>query len=145
MAGFTRELTDAFELDAERDIRNVHGAPGWFELLTPDPPAATAFAAAVFGWGSQSMPIAGADYTVVNVRGHSVGGIRAPMPGEAPEPAWSTCVTVEDADETARRVEEAGGTVLIPPTELPDVGRMIGFEHPAAGRMFAFEYLRPFS
>jgi len=74
----------------------------------------------VFGWGSQSMPIAGADYTVVDVRGHSVGGIRAPMPGEGP--AWSTYVRVEDADETARRVDE----------------------HPAAGRMLAFEYLRPF-
>jgi uncharacterized protein len=145
MAGFTRELTEGFELDAERDIRNVHGAPGWMELTTPDPAAAREFVEAVFGWGSQSMPIAGAEYTVVDGRGHGVGGIRAPMPGEAPGPAWSTYVTVEDADETARRAEGAGGSILVPPTDLPGVGRMVGFEHPAAGRMLAFEYLRSFA
>jgi uncharacterized protein len=144
MAGFTRELTEGFELDAGRDIRNVHGAPGWIELTTPDPGAAREFVEAVFGWTFQTMPIAGAEYTVVEVRGHGVGGIRAPQPGEGAGPAWSTYITVEDADETARRVEEAGGSILVPPTDLPDVGRMVGFEHPAAGRMLAFEYLRPF-
>jgi len=144
MAGFTRELTEGFELDSERDIRNVHGAPGWMELTTPDPAAAREFVEAVFGWGFQTMPIGGAEYTVVEVRGHGVGGIRSPQPGEGPGPAWSTYVTVEDADEAARRVERAGGSILVPPTDLPDVGRMLMFEHPAAGRMLAFEHLRPF-
>jgi predicted enzyme related to lactoylglutathione lyase len=144
MATFAREPAERFELDPAHDIRNVHGAPGWIELSTPDPAGARDFVEAVFGWGFQTMQIGGADYTVVEVRGHGVGGIRAPQPGEGPGPAWSTYVTVADADDTARRVEEAGGTVLVPPTELPDVGRLVAFEHPAAGRMLAFEYLRPF-
>ena len=145
MATFTRELTESFELDPARDIRNVHGAPGWIELSTPDPAGAREFVEAVFGWTTQTMPVAGADYNVVEAGGHSVGGIREPQPGEGRDPQWGTYVTVEDVDETAGRVEGAGGTVVVPPTELPDVGRLVGFEHPAAGRMLAFEYLQPFS
>lgn len=145
MATFTRDLTDGFELRAEHDIRNAHGAPGWFELTTTDPEGARAFAGAVFGWSFQDMPIGDADYAVVEVAGHGVGGIRAPQPGDGDAAAWSTYVTVEDADETARRAEAAGGTVLVPPTELPGIGRMVAVAHPAAGRMLAFEYVRPFS
>ena len=123
----------------------MHGAPGWFELSTPDPAAARGFVEAAFGWSPQTMPVGGADYTVVEAGGHGVGGIRAPQPGEGTAPQWGTYVTVEDVDETARRVEEAGGTVVVPPTDLREVGRLAGFEHPATGRMLVFEYLRPFS
>jgi hypothetical protein len=144
MAGFTKDLTESFELDPAHDIRNVHGAPGWTELSTPDPAAAREFLEAVFGWSFQSMDLGGGEYLVIQTSGHGVGGIRSPQPGEGPGAAWSTYISVEDVEETVRLAEQAGGNVLVPPTDLPEVGRMAGFEHPAAGRLLAFEYLRPF-
>jgi uncharacterized protein len=146
MATFTKDLTSSFELDPAHDIRNVHGAPGWTELSTPDPEAAQSFLAAVFGWTFENMPMEGGDYAVASVHDHGVGGVRAPRPGEdAGAPHWHTYVAVEDADELARRVEAAGGSLLMDPLDMPGVGRMVAFQHPAAGQLLALEYLQPFA
>ena len=146
MATFTRDLSSTFELDAAHDIRNVHGAPGWTELSTPDPEAAQEFLSAVLGWTFANMPMEGGDYAVAAIQNHGVGGVRAPQPGEdATTPVWHTYIAVEDADELVRRVESAGGAVLGEPIDMPEVGRLVVFEHPAAGRLLALEYLQPFS
>jgi uncharacterized protein len=144
MATFTRDLTSSFELDPAHDIRNVHGAPGWTELSTPDPEAAQAFLSAVFGWTFRNMPMEGGDYAVGSVHDHGVGGVRAPQPGEDATPRWSTYIAVEDAGELVSRIEEAGGKLLMEPFDMPEVGRFVAFEHPAAGQLVALEYLRPF-
>ena len=145
MATFTRELTSSFELDPKHDIRNLHGAPGWTELSTPDPEAAQSFLSAVFGWTFENMPMDGGGYAVAAVHDHGVGGVRAPQQGEDGAPRWSTYVAVEDAGELARRVEAAGGTLLGEPLDMPGVGRLAALEHPAAGTLLALEYLQPFS
>lgn len=145
MATFTRELTSSFEFDAKHDIRNLHGAPGWTELSTPDPEAAQEFLSAVFGWTFSNMPMEGGDYAVAAVHDHGVGGVRAPQPDEDSAPTWRTYIAVEDAGELVRRVEEAGGSLLMEPFDMPEVGRFVAFQHPAAGQLLALEYLRPFS
>ena len=45
-------------------------------------------------------------------------------PGEPPVAKWNTYVWVEDADETAARARDAGGTVVAEPFEVPGAGRM---------------------
>jgi predicted enzyme related to lactoylglutathione lyase len=105
---FTADLTTAFQLDPARDIRNVHGAPGWFELVTPDPGKAAEYLGQLFGWGFRAIQVAGADYQVILVRGHEVGGVRRPMPGEPTDPRWDTYVTVADVDQLADQAAAAG-------------------------------------
>jgi predicted enzyme related to lactoylglutathione lyase len=145
VATFTRDLSSSFELEPAHDIRNIHGAPGWTELSTTDPEAAQAFLSAVFGWTFENMPMQGGDYAVGSVQGHGVGGIRAPQPGEDAAPTWRTYVAVEDAGELVRRIEKAGGSLLMEPFDMPEVGRFVAFQHPAAGQLLALEYLQPFS
>jgi uncharacterized protein len=145
MATFTRDLTSSFEFDAKHDIRNLHGAPGWTELSTPDVSAAQEFLSAVFGWTFSNMPMEGGDYAIAAVQDHGVGGVRAPQPGEDAAPRWSTYVAVEDAGSLVRRVEDAGGTLLGEPFDMPGVGRLVAFQHPAAGTLLALEYLQPFA
>ena len=145
MATFTREISSSFELDSAHDIRNVHGAPGWTELSTPDPETAQEFLSSVFGWTFSNMPMEGGDYAVAAVHDHGVGGVRAPAPGEDATPTWRTYVAVESADELVRRVEEAGGSLLMEPLDVPGVGRLVAFQHPAAGQLLALEYLQPFA
>lgn len=51
--------------------------------------------------------------------------------GDAPPFAtWNTDVCVESADETARRVREAGGQVFVEPFDVIESGRMAVFADP---------------
>lgn len=142
---FTGRLSKGFALKTEHDIRNVHGAPGWHELSTPNPAGAAAFLKSVFGWTFETIPMGGGEYTVIRVNGHEVGGIRHPAPGQAATPQWGTYITVEDVAKTAEKAKKAGGSVVIPPTELPGAGKLAGIAHPDGGMVLVFEYNRPFA
>jgi len=140
----TAKLTRDFHLDPTRDIRNVHGAPGWFELSTDDPETAVRFVEQAYGWEVEKTKVGNGDYWVARVCGHEVGGIRAPLPGATGEPTWITYVTAESVDAVADKARSVGGTVVVPPTDVPGAGRFTAVDHPAAGRTFAFEYPHPF-
>jgi hypothetical protein len=40
---------------------------------------------------------------------------------------------VQDADEAARRTEELGGAVLLPPVDVPEMGRAAVLRDPQGG------------
>lgn len=141
----TTTIETSFELKPEHDIRNLEGAPGWHELTTPDPQAAAEYLGDLYGWTFQLIDIGGAEYRVIQLDGHEIGGIKAPMPGETDAPRWDTYVTVDDVDATAAKAERLGGTVLVPPMQLGDAGRLTVVVHPAAGKLSAFEYPHPFT
>ena len=99
------------------------GTPCWIDLATPDVPAAVAFYSGLFGWvGNESPPEAGG-YVICNLGDEPVAGI-GPFMGDAQPSAWSTYFAVDDLDDTAARVEKAGGQVLMPPMDVMDAGRM---------------------
>jgi predicted enzyme related to lactoylglutathione lyase len=57
-------------------------------------------------------------YLVISTAdGHSNGGIRAPMPPEAP-PFWLVYFATDDIEATAGRVSELGGNILAPPMDI---------------------------
>lgn len=134
-----------FVLEPERDIRNVPGAPGFFELRTPRPEQAAQFLGALFGWQFAAIQIAGAPYLEITLLGHGIGGVRQPAPGEPASPHTVTYVTIEDATATAARAIAVGGAVVAPPMPLGEEGRLTVVSHPDTGQIFAFEYNRPFS
>jgi predicted enzyme related to lactoylglutathione lyase len=75
-------------------------------------------------------------YLVARLRGADVAAIGS-QPEEAPaRSAWNTYVWVENADDTAAKVKEAGGSVLMEPFDIFDAGRMGMFTDPA-GASFA--------
>jgi predicted enzyme related to lactoylglutathione lyase len=63
------------------------------------------------------------------LRGKPVAGVM-PLMQEGQPPAWSTYVSVEDAEATAAKVREAGGTVLAEPMDVMDLGKMAIFADP---------------
>jgi uncharacterized protein len=101
----------------------------WYELITPDPDAAIDFYGKVIGWNAADFPKAtpdGSRYTVVSAAERGVGGILklTDAMGEAGmKPIWVGYVGVADADEAARRIAAAGGSIRMEPTDIPDVGR----------------------
>jgi hypothetical protein len=53
--------------------------------------------------------------------------------GDAPQ--WSVTFSVANTDETVAKAQELGGTMLLEPTDLPDIGRVAVLQDPA-GAMF---------
>jgi predicted enzyme related to lactoylglutathione lyase len=77
--------------------RYLPGVPCWIELGAPDPEAAAAFYAALFGWT--------VEHGVARLEGRAVAGL-----GQGP-PGWTTYVRVDDPGAAAARAEAAGGRI----------------------------------
>ena len=66
-------------------------------------------------------------YYIARLRGLDVGGISGLPEGASPSADWNTYVWVTDADETAAKVRDAGGTVIMEPGDIGDSGRTAVF------------------
>ncbi len=98
------------------------GTPSWVDLGAPDIGAALGFYSALFGWDGEDMGEEAGHYTMCKLRGKSVAAIGPAMnPGP---PTWTTYITVSSVDETAAKITEAGGTVVAPPMDVMEAGRM---------------------
>ena len=98
------------------------GTPSWIDIGSPDPDATAEFYGALFGWevppGTEEM----GGYRLATLGGKTVAGIG---PQQQPgTPWWSLYVTVADADATVARAEIHNGTVIVPPMDVFDAGRM---------------------
>ncbi len=98
----------------------------WYELLTSDTAGAEAFYSHVVGWTAKDSGIPGMAYTILSAGETGVGGLTA-IPEEARangmRPCWLGYISVDDADATAARITQAGGTVHRGPADIPGVGR----------------------
>jgi uncharacterized protein len=118
------------------------GAFSWFELTTTDVQAAEEFYCRLFGWTTEPW-LGEGTYTLIKVDGQEVGGMVAAPAGESPRPAgWGIYLTVTDVDETARRVPEFGGKVLVQPTDIPKIGRYCIIQDPQGAVITAITYCR---
>jgi hypothetical protein len=106
------------------------GTPSWVELSSPDPDAAAAFYGDVLGWGATEpgAPETGG-YRMFQSSGKNVAGLMGHMQEGQPT-VWATYVSVADADETAQKVQNAGGSVMVDPMDVMDLGRMAVFVDP---------------
>ena len=124
------------------DVYKTHGAFSWAELMTPDPKAAIAFYGALFGWTSEDMDMGSGPYHVLKAGDTQVAGVMG-MPPDAPPgmpPMWGCYVTVDDIDATAKRCADLGGQVLMPPMDIPTVGRMAVLKDPLGAVISAITY-----
>jgi uncharacterized protein len=110
-------------------------APGtfcWADLGTPDAGAAKRFYTALFGWTAEDRPMGpGAFYTMLTHQGRAVAALYpqdAASGGGAPH--WLNYISVESASDTARRTRGLGGTVVVEPFDVLDVGRMALVQDP---------------
>lgn len=120
-----------------------HGAPSWYENYATDTAKAAKFYADVFGWTAEVMPMQGMEYTVFSFEGVQIAGMMATV-GDMKDvpPSWAAYFTVDDVDKAASQTTELGGTVFVPPMDIPNVGRFAGLMSPQGVRFFAMTYLR---
>jgi uncharacterized protein len=107
------------------------GTPCWIDLGTPDQDAAGEFYGTLFGWKLEEDENAEqtGGYRTAQLDGKNVGGVMKLMQ-EGQPPAWLTYICTADADSTASRVREAGGSVIVEPMTVLDYGTMAVFADP---------------
>lgn len=114
---------------AERDSYPA-GTPTWIDLGSPDPDASAAFYSALFGWSIEDAGPDAGGYRMWTMRGRFIAGL-GPADDASGPPRWTTYFAVDDADTTAKAVEQAGGTVVVAPFDVLTAGRMAVFTDPA--------------
>ena len=106
------------------------GTPSWVELSTPDPDGAATFYCDVLGWeATEPGPAETGGYRMFQSGGKNVAGLMGHMQEGQPT-AWATYVSVTDAEETARKVRAAGGSEIVGPMDVMELGRMAFFADP---------------
>jgi predicted enzyme related to lactoylglutathione lyase len=111
------------------------GTPSWVDLGTPDVAAASRFYSDLFGWTIDEGPPEAGGYRMCMLDGKPVAGL-GPQGNPDMPPWWTTYVSVADATETAAAIVEDGGTIIVEPMDVLDVGRMAVAADPT-GAMFS--------
>ena len=105
----------------------AHGTPSWVDLATTDVAGAETFYGGLFGWDAEQMPTGNGIYSMQRIRGVDAAGIyeqaEDQKAGGMP-PSWTTYISVDDVDATTAKVAPAGGTVMMEPFDVMDMGRM---------------------
>lgn len=115
----------------------------WVDLVTTDPDGAKSFYGKLFGWEPEDMPAGEAGtYTMLRLGGDEVCALYE-MGAERREqgipPHWFSYVSVEDADATASRASELGGTVYGGAFDVMDSGRMAIVQDPTGTVLAAWQ------
>ena len=116
----------------------VVNAPAWVDLSSKDADASRDYYAKLFGW---KVEIAGPDaggYALAKLGGKDVAGI-----GPAQDPnaatAWNLYIGTRDADALGKKVEAAGGKVVVPAFDVLKSGRMAVFQDPSGAFISAWQ------
>jgi len=120
----------------------VTGEPGslaWCQLNVPMTGAdkEKGFYGGAFGWGFRDDPMAfGAAYTTWMAGSERRGGMMPMPPGDAHPAHWLAYFASADVDASAARAIELGARAMVPPTDIPGVGRFAVIQDPQ-GAFFA--------
>ncbi len=98
----------------------------WYDLMTTDTDGAKDFYGKVVGWTLTPFEGAQDPYDMWTAGETPIGGLM-PLPPEAQAqgapPHWLAYITTPDVDATVARAQELGGNVIVPPQDIPTVGR----------------------
>ncbi|NIT55875.1 MAG: VOC family protein [Aliifodinibius sp.] len=119
------------------EVVNEHGALCWNELTTNDTGKAGEFYTELFGWGKDDMDMGGSIYTVFMNGDRPAAGMMAISGNKGDMPSsWSVYFAVNDCDSSVEEAQSLGGEVVVPPNDIPDVGRFSFLSYPQ-GAVFA--------
>ena len=103
----------------------------WRDLLTNDPAASQRFYGDLFGWefesiGESSNLRSNSAYTLIRHNGKLIGGMvdTLALNGRDDISQWVVLMAVEDLDAGVAALTTNGGTIVAPPTDLQNRGRL---------------------
>ncbi|MCR8843538.1 VOC family protein [Paenibacillus sp. SC116] len=99
----------------------------WLDLKSANIAAAQTFYQAVLSWHFKEEAWSNRMYTTIYVSNGKLGGftdLNASIFPLGTKPHMSIYMAVDNVDQTVAKVEEAGGTILIPSFDMAEFGRM---------------------
>jgi uncharacterized protein len=109
----------------------------WHEHASSDQAYAQEFYNQLLGWEFEVFKFADFDYPMITSAGQMHGGF-PPVPEGTP-PHWIGNVQVESVDDTVEKVKAAGGSVIVEPVEIPEVGRYALIADPQGADLAVFQ------
>lgn len=122
--------------------------PGTFcynELHTSDVAGGQTFYAELFGWTPATSGLStedGGTYTIFKSGDSDVAGmllLSAEETAQGAPPHWLSYVAVENVDASAAQATALGGKILVPPSDVPDVGRFAVIADPSGAVIGIFQ------
>lgn len=114
--------------------------PAWVDLSSTDAAGSREFYAKLFGWDLEvSADPQYGGYATAKLGDKSVGGLGPKQEGDSSPTAWSLYIGTDDVDALAGKVQSAGGTVIAPPFDVGDQGRMAVFSDPSGAFISAWQ------
>jgi len=104
----------------------------WQELVTTDQDVSGSFFSKLLGWNLKRVDAGEfGTYTLFQKEGQDIAGMMNPTPVTPGEGSyWHSYIAVEDIDDCAKQTIALGGKVLVPPHNVPDVGRICAVSDP---------------
>ncbi len=110
---------------------NEPGTLCWTELVTNDTKKAGPFYEQLFGWRLKVGTAAPGEYTEFYLGDRAIGGMMPIQKEWGPVPPhWTPYFLVADVDATTKLASERGGNAMMPPTDIPTVGRFSVIQDP---------------
>jgi len=118
---------------------HVDARPGtfcWAETMTTDTDRVGSFYSQLFGWDAAVKDMGEVAYHIFLQGDTQKGGMMEIQPDMGPVPPhWMLYVAVEDCDASTAKAEELGAKVIVPPTDIPDIGRFSLFQDPTGAML----------
>jgi len=125
--------TQKYSEEKMKNHLKKHGIFSLNELITTDLISAKEFYGELFGWSfTETKTIYGNTYLAIHKEEAMIGGMML-KDGNVPDnviPCWDPYITVDNVEASVKRVESLGGKVILPPTDIPNIGRFCVIEDP---------------
>ncbi len=111
----------------------------WNELVTQDPASAVAIYRDTFEWTTEDKDMGPmGTYTILKRGDVQAAGIMKAMMPKAPS-QWLGYVVVSDVDAAFAKAQRLKGTALLPPAEIPGIGRFAVVADPEGASVALFK------
>jgi predicted enzyme related to lactoylglutathione lyase len=115
----------------------------WLELATTDAGAAKKFYSNLFGWTSTDQQM-GPDvtYTIFRLGANDVAGayrlMKDQLEAHVP-PHWMLYIKIDSADASAAKAVRLGAQQIVPPSDIPNIGRFAVLQDPTGAHISIFQ------
>jgi hypothetical protein len=114
----------------------------WNELYTTDLASASEFYGGLLGWDLQSHEGMGIPLMMIENGGREIGTMVQMDSSWGPVPPhWAVYFAVEDCDGFLEKAKAAGGSVFMPPRDIPGVGRFAGVADPQGAHLMVIQLI----
>ncbi|UCD91978.1 MAG: VOC family protein [Methanobacteriota archaeon] len=113
-----------------------HGSFTHIEIPVKNKEKSKEFYGEVFGWKFEEVPEM--EYTLFYAPDPPHGGLFVPEKDQ-PSTGVLNHINVDSVDETSQKIEDLGGKILVPKTEVPKIGWFAVFQDPDGSTQAIFE------